>query len=185
MTVATQLKSGNTILMDGNLYKIEKLTHITPGKGNAIVQTVLRNVKSGVKTEKRFRSAEDVETVDVFQRKMQYLYNEGDVSHFMDNESFEQYEVNKELLGDASYYLIENTHYDISLYEGQPLGIELPARVTLKIVETAPSEKGVQGKTKPAKLETGLSVNVPLFLEEGEAIVVNTSENAYVERAKG
>lgn len=184
MTVATQLKSGNTVLIEGNLLKIEKLTHITPGKGNAIVQAILRNVKTGVKTEKRFRSAEDVETVDVFTRHMQYLYSEGDVFHFMDTETFEQYEIKKDFLAEAVYYLIANTTYDIALYENQPIGIDLPPRVILKITETSPAEKGVQGKTKHATLETGLSVTVPLFLNEGENIVVNTSDNSYIERAK-
>lgn len=184
MTVATQLKRGRTVLIDGNLYNIEKTTHITPGKGNAIVQTELRNVKTGVKTEKRFRSSEDVETVDIFTRKMDYLYSDGDVHHFMDKESYEQYELQKDILGNALYYLQENQTYEVSTYEGAPIGIALPQKMTMKIVETTPAEKGVTGKTKPAKLETGLTVNVPLFIDVDESIVINTDSNEYLERAK-
>lgn len=184
MTVATQVKRGNVIKMDGNLFTIIGLTHITPGKGNAVVQAELRNLMTGVKTQKRFRSSEDLETVDVINRSMQFLYSEGDVYHFMDQESFEQYELNPDVLGDAVYYIIPEKNYEVAVYEEKPIGIELPPHSVLKITETDPAIKGVQGKTKPATLETGLTVKVPLFIEEGELIVVNTETNDYIERAK-
>ena len=184
MTVATQLKRGNIITMDGELYRITKLTHITPGKGNAVVQSDMRNVKTGVKTNKRFRSSEDVETVIVRTRQMQYLYQEGEVFHFMDQETFEQYELNDELLSDAIHYIQPENVYDVTLYEESAIGIELPQKMTLKITETDPAEKGVQGKTKQATLETGLVTKVPLFIEEGESIVINTENGDYIERAK-
>lgn len=184
MTVATQLKKGHFILLNGELYRILKLAHITPGKGNAVVQTDLRNVKTGTKTNKRFRSSEDVESAEVRTRKMQYLYKDGDVYHFMDQESYEQYELNKELLADAINYVLPENNYEVDVYEDTPIGIELPPRITLKITETDPVIKGVQGKTKLATLETGFVVKVPLFIEEGESIVVSTENDEYIERAK-
>lgn len=184
MTVATQLKKGNVIKLNGELFKILTLTHITPGKGNAVVQTDLRSLKTGVKTNKRFRSAEDVEAAEVRTLKMQYLYSEGEVYHFMDQESYEQYELSKELLGDSMFYIIEENIYDVSTYEDNPIGIELPARMVQKIVETDPAQKGIQGKVKPATCASGLVVKVPLFIEEGEEIVVSTDDGSYIERAK-
>ncbi|MCP5463778.1 MAG: elongation factor P [Deltaproteobacteria bacterium] len=184
MTVATQLQSGQYITLKGNLYKITNLTHITPGKGNAIVQAEMRDVNSGVKTNTRFRSAEDVETVEVRTRRMQFLYEDSGVFHFMDQETYEQIEVQKDFLADSIYFIQPEQIYDIAMQEEKPLGIDLPARMTFQITETTPPEKGVQGKTKPATLETGLVVKVPLFLEEGERIVINTSSQEYVERAK-
>jgi elongation factor P len=183
MTVATQLKTGNTIELENNLYLIIKMAHITPGKGNAVVQVDLRNIKTGVKTNKRFRSSENIQTIEIRARKMQYLYQDGDIYHFMDNENYEQVELSKELLADSIYYILPEHNYEVSFHEDTPLGIELPARMTLKITETDPAQKGAQGKTKPATLETGLKVKVPLFIEEGESVIIN-SEGDYMERAK-
>lgn len=184
MTVATQIKRGQIISISGNLYKIIKISHITPGKGNAVVQTDLRNIKTGTKTNKRFRSSEDVETIEVRTRKMQYLYNDGDIYHFMDQESYEQYELQKELIADAIHYILPENSYEVDLNEDTPIGVELPSKITLKITETDPPQKGVQGKTKPATLETGFVIKVPLFVEEGDSVVVNTESDEYVERAK-
>jgi len=184
MTVATKIKRGNIIKLNSELYKIIKLTHITPGKGNALVQTDLKNIKTGVKTNKRFRSSEDVETIEVRTRKMQYLYNDGDIYHFMDQESYEQYEIYKELLAEAIHYILPDNYYEVDLNEEIPIGIELPQKIVLKITATDPAQKGAQGKTKPATLETGFVVKVPLFIEEGESVVVNTENDEYIERAK-
>ncbi|OVE80872.1 elongation factor P [bacterium K02(2017)] len=184
MTVATQIKLGNVVILDGELYKVIKLTHITPGKGNAVVQTDLRNVKSGVKTNKRFRSSEDVETAEIRTIKMQYLYNEGDTFHFMDQENYQQYELSRDLIAEAIHFIVPENVYEVSTYEEAPMGIVLPTRVAIQVAQTDPAQKGVQGKTKIAKSESGLSVKVPLFIEEGESIVVNTETNEYIERAK-
>ena len=184
MTVATKIKKGNIVKLNNELYRIINLMHITPGKGNAIVQADMRNIKTGVKTNKRYRSAEDVETAEVFNRKMQYLYKDGDVYHFMDQENFEQYELSDELLAETAHYIVPEHNYDVMLYEEAPIGVELPINVTLKITETAPGQKGIQGKTKDAILETGFRIQIPLFLEEGERVVVNTDTNEYIERAK-
>lgn len=183
MPVATQVKSGNVIKLDGKLYRIIKTVHITPGKGNAIVQTQLRGLADGVKTEKRFRSSEEVETVDVFSRVMQFLYEGDGIYHFMDNENYEQYELTQDILGDDTVFLVAESNYTVDIYEEKPIGITLPERVTVKIAETDPAQKGSAGKVKPAKTDAGLTVKVPLFLAEGDSIVVNTSSKEYVERA--
>ncbi|MBF0107047.1 MAG: elongation factor P [Deltaproteobacteria bacterium] len=183
MTVATKIKKGNIIVLDGELFKVLKLTHITPGKGNAVVQADLRGVKSHVKTNKRFRSSEDIETAEIKTQKMQYLYSENDTYFFMDQENYEQYELGRELIDDAIHYIIPDNIYDVAIYDDAPIGLELPPRVTIKVAETDPSQKGVQGKTKPAKSESGLVVKVPLFIQEGESIVVNTETGEYIERA--
>jgi elongation factor P len=184
MVVATQIKRGNVLKLDGELFKILKLTHVTPGKGNAVVQTDLRSLSSGVKTEKRFRSSEDVEIAYIDTRTMQFLYIDGDRYHFMDGESFEQFEISKELLGDDTAFLVPNENFAVDIYEGAPVGITLPDNVILTIEKTDPPQKGSGGKTKPATTNTGLDVKVPLFLAEGEGIVVRTVDGSYLERAK-
>jgi elongation factor P len=184
MTVATQIKRGNVIVLNNDLYRIIRLEHITPGKGNAIVHADLRSIRTGVKTNRRYRSSEDIETVEVYNRRMQYLYSDGDIFHFMDQENFEQYEIAKDMLDETIYYILPDHTYDVMVYENNPIGIELPPTVTMKITETSPAEKGTQGKTKDAILETGLKVRIPLFFEEGEEIVINTETNGYLERAK-
>lgn len=183
MPVATQVKRGQTILLDGDLFRIMNLTHITPGKGNAVVQAELRNLKSGLKTEKRFRSSEDVELADMQTRKMQFLYETDSVFHFMDTENYEQYELGDDLLAETRFYLVAEANYEIETHEGKPVGLNLPLRMTFTIEKTDPAQKGSAGKTKIAKLNTGLEVKVPLFLKEGEAIVVSTDTGEYVERA--
>lgn len=184
MPVATQIKQGQTVIIDGELYKILNLTHITPGKGNAVVQADARSMKSGLKKDFRFRSSENVELADMLTRKMQYLYQGDGVYNFMDQENYEQYELTEDVLSDSLDFLIPEAIYDVDLHEGTPVGLVFPSRMTFKIVETDPAQKGDAGKTKLAKLETGLTVKVPLFLEEGELIVVNTDSKEYVERAK-
>lgn len=183
MPPATQIKVGQTLIIDGELYKIIRLTHITPGKGNAVVQSDLRNIKTGVKTEKRFRSSENVELAQMLTRTMQFLYESDGVYHFMDTESFEQYELGKDLLGDGTYFLVPETTYTIELHDGTPVGISFPQRLTLKIVQTDPIQKGASGKYKPATTESGLVIQVPLFIGE-EEVVINTEDMKYVERAK-
>ena len=184
MPAATQIKKGEAILLNGELYKILNLQHITPGKGNAVVQSDLRNVRTGVKTEKRFRSNEDVEVADLIMRKLQFLYETEGVYHFMDVQTFEQYEVGPDVVSDSKDFLVPETVYEVDLYESNPVGIKLPAKMNFKIIETDPAERGEAGKTKPAKLETGLVIQVPLFISSGELVVVNPEKKEYVERAE-
>lgn len=183
MASATQIKVGNTVIFNGELCRITKLTHITPGKGNAVVQAEMRNLGSGSKMQNRFRSSENVEVASLQTRGMQYLYESEGIFFFMDMENYEQYEVGSTLLGDDVQFLVPETKYIVDLYEGKPIGLELPPRLTFKILQTDPAEKGSAGKTKPATLEGGLVVHVPLFLATGEAIVINTETREYVERA--
>ena len=182
MTVATQIKTGNAIIIDGNLYKITKLEHITPGKGNAIVQAEMRDMKTGIKTQKRFRSSEDVDVVTLSTRKMEYLYEDQGVYHFIDQEDYQQYELEKDELGNAVNYLITNSIVEVTLYEEQAVDVVVAKNMNLKIIETDPIQKGVQGKMKPATLETGVVIKVPLFVGEGELVKVNTDTNEYIER---
>lgn len=182
MTVATQIKTGNAIIIDGNLYKITKLEHITPGKGNAIVQAEMRDMKTGIKTQKRFRSSEDVDVVTLSTRKMEYLYEDQGVYHFIDQEDYQQYELKRDELGNAVNYLITNSIVEVTLYEEQAVDVVVAKNMNLKIIETDPIQKGVQGKMKPATLETGVVIKVPLFVGEGELVKVNTDTNEYIER---
>lgn len=186
MPVATQIKRGQTIIVNGELYKILTLTHITPGKGNAVVQTDLRNIRTGIKTEKRFRSAETVEVAFMETRDMQYLYEADGVYYFMNPKNYDQLEVSTELLGDDVKYLVPEMSITMDFFEDNPVGVALPASVTLKVVETDPVVKlntQKSSSTKPATLESGLVTKVPMFICEGESIVVSTEDGRYLERA--
>lgn len=183
MPAATQIKRGQAILVDGELFKILTLQHVTPGKGNAVVQTELRNLKTGVKFDKRFRSAENVEIAYLETRNLQYLYESGGQLTFMDQESYEQFEIPHDLLGDGVNFLAPDTNYTADFYEGRPVGVTLPSNVVLKVTETAPPQKGDAGKTKVATLENGYALQVPLFIDVGEAILVSTDTGRYLERA--
>lgn len=184
MPVATQIKKGEAVILNGELYKILNLQHITPGKGNAVVQADLRNIKTGIKTERRFRSNEDVEVADLIMRKLQYLYESDGVFHFMDVQTFNQYEISRDIVSDATDFLVPETVYQVDLYESNPVGIELPAKMNFKVIETDPPTRGEAGKYKPAKLETGLVIQVPLFIATDEVVVVNPEKKEYVERAE-
>lgn len=186
MVNATQLKAGMVILFNGDLCRVMKLLHITPGNWRGMVQTTLRNLKTGAKLEHRFRSEDKVETAYLEQHEMEYLYNDGSFYHFMNTETFEQTQLDEETLGDAIHYLVPNIKLEVEFHEGQPVGVELPKAVDLKVMETDPSMKGATatGSPKPAKLETGLVVQVPQFVEAGEVIRVDTATGAYLERAK-
>lgn len=183
MINATQIRVGHILKFQGDLCRVLKIQHVTPGKGNAVVQTDMRNLRTGTKINNRFRSTENVERVEVFDRKMQFLYNDGEIYHFMDPENYEQLEIKKDLLEEAIPFLKPEGVITISLYEGSPLGISLPARVTLKVSECDPPSKGKQGDLKEAVMENGNRVRVPLFIEEGMEVVVDTESNAYVEKA--
>jgi elongation factor P len=184
MIQATQLKKGMVIKHDGELYRIVEAQHKTPGNLRGMVQAKLRSLKTGAIGEHRFRSVDMVERAILDESQMEYLYQDGDMYHFMNNETFEQVGLSDEVLGDAVAYLIPNIKLGIEFYEGRPVGIDLPLNVEMKVLQTEPAIKGasVSNVGKPAKMETGLVVQVPPFINEGDVIRIDTSTGAYVER---
>ncbi len=183
---AIQLRKGNVILYNNELCALTDVMHITPGKGQAVLQTKMKNIKTGNNAENRFRPDEAVEKVDLQARKMEFLYEDGPDFYFMDKETYDQIPLSKELLGDTVYYLLPNTDADVSFYENEAIGVELPLSVDLKVTETDPNLKTatVSSSYKPAVLETGLKIQIPPFIEEGEVIRVDTRDGKYLERAK-
>jgi len=185
MIAATQLRPGMVIKFNNDLYSIFSMTHRTPGNLRGFVQVKMRNLRSGSQTEHRFSSEDRVDKVSLDEREMEYMYDDGESYYFMDTENFEQLNLPKELLGDAVDYLIAQLKVNVEFYEGKPISVELPPTVDMTVVETEPGLKGatVSNVTKPAKTETGLVVQVPPFINQGEKIRVSTSEGAYQERA--
>ncbi len=183
---AIQIRKGNVIEYKGELYRVTEATHVTPGKGQALMQIKMKRLSDGVKNEDRFRPDEAVEKATLTTHEYQFLYNDGDLYYFMDLESYEQIHLTGEMIGDDIYYLLPETIVQILFHESQPIGVELPGVVELKVTETQPNMKGatVSSSYKPAKLETGLSIQIPPFIEEGEVIRVDTSTGKYLERAK-
>ncbi len=179
-----ELKKGVTIELDGKLYSIIDYSHIKTGRGSAQVRLKLRDVRSGSTIEQTFQAGTKWPRARVERREMQYLYNDGQFFNFMNTETFEQIPVTAATVGDAGKFLKENDTCELVLYGEEVIGIELPLTVELTVVETDPGFKGdtATGGTKPAKTETGLVVNVPLFVEEGQRIKVNTDSGAYIER---
>lgn len=169
----------------GNLFSVHSVAHRTPGNLRGFVQAKMRNMNSRAMIEHRFSSEDYVERVTLEEHEMEYLYNDGDVYHFMNTETFEQIGLNKDDLGDQVLYLLPNNTVNIQFYEGSPFSVNLPTNIDLVVVETEPGIKGatVTNVTKPAKLETGLVVQVPPFIKEGEKIRVNTTDGSYVTRA--
>jgi elongation factor P len=185
MISATQLRPGMIIKFNNELYSVFSMTHRTPGNLRGFVQARMRSLRTGTMTEHRFSSEDKVEKAMLDEQEMEYLYDDGEYYYFMNTETFEQMHLMKDLLGDAVQYLIPQLKVKVEFYEGKAMGVELPATVTLTVVETEPGLKGasVSNVTKPAKMETGLVVQVPAFIVEGEKIKVNTSEGTYQERA--
>jgi elongation factor P len=184
MIQATQLKKGMCIKHANDLYRIVDAQHKTPGNLRGMVQAKIRNLKTGAISEHRFRSVDMVERAILDETEMEYLYRDGDMYHFMNNESFEQIGLSDEVLGSAVSYLTPNLKISIEFYEASPIGIHLPLNVEMKVMETEPGIKGasVSNVGKPATLETGLVVQVPAFINEGDVIRVDTSSGSYVER---
>jgi len=182
---ATQMRPGMVIKHNDQLHQVFKVEHRTPGNLRAFIQAKLRNLKSGAMFEHRFRSGDAIERVVVDEVGMEFLYNDGDDYYFMNPEDYEQTVLKGSTLGDAVEYLTPNLHIKVSYYDGQAVGIDLPSAVELTVVETEPGLKSATASsvTKPAKLETGLVVQVPSFINEGEKIRVDTSEGAYLSRA--
>jgi len=180
----SQFRNGLKIELDGEPYTIVFFQHVKPGKGGAFVRTKVRNLKNGKVLERRFRAGERVDLADVEERKMQYLYLDGEQLVFMDTQSYEQIPFSVAQVGDAREFLKENLDVDVLFWRGAPINIELPAFIVAVIVKCEPGIKGdtASNVTKPATLETGAIVQVPLFVKEGESIRVDTRSGEYVER---
>jgi elongation factor P len=182
---ATQMRPGMIIKHNNDLHAVFSVEHRTPGNLRAFIQAKLRNIRTGAMFEYRFRSGDAIDKVVVDEIQAEYLYNEGDSYYFMNTESYEQTYLNKDILGDAVDYLIPNLQIKIEFYDGKAVGIELPQTIEMTVVETEPGLKSATATnvTKPAKTETGLVVQVPPFISEGEKIKVDTSDGAYLSRA--
>ena len=186
MLPATQLKVGMIILHDKELYRVSDLLHMTPGNKRGIVQAKLYSLRNNSYYDKRFRSDITIETVHLDHKTMEYLYHTDDSYTFMDTETYEQVDIPVGILGDAINYLLPNTQLKVDFHEGTPVGIELPITVELAIVETDPPMKGATASASPksAKLETGIVVKVPQFLQVGDKVRIDTRDNSFVERVK-
>ena len=187
MSVSTNdLKNGMTLDLDGTLFQVVEFQHVKPGKGGAFVRSKLRNVKTGAVVEKTFNAGVKVGLAIVERKPMQYLYADGADAVFMDMETYEQVHVPASLVGDTSRFLAPSAEAQVAMHQGVPIAIELPASVVLTITQTDPGAKGDTrtGALKPATVETGAVVQVPLFVEEGERIKVDTRSGDYIERVK-
>jgi elongation factor P len=185
MISSNDLRNGVTIVVDGHLWTVIEFLHVKPGKGSAFVRTRMKNVKTGTTLERTFRAGEKLERAIVDNRQMQMLYNDADGFHFMDQESFENVTLQRDLIGGPADFLKDGMVVDVQFHEGAAIGIDLPAHVELRIVETDPGFKGdtATNATKPAKLETGATVSVPLFVESGDVIRIDTRDRRYIGRA--
>jgi elongation factor P len=186
MATTADFRNGMVMQLDGELWQVVYFQHVKPGKGGAFVRSKLRKVTTGQVVERTFRAGERVEEVRLERRPMQYLYSGDHHAYFMDTQSYEQHPIDEDLLADQKLYLKENIVCDVLVHDGKVLGVELPQFVEAEIVETEPGFRGdtATGGTKPATLETGAVVQVPLFVNKGEKIRVDTRTNAYLERVK-
>jgi elongation factor P len=183
---ANDIRNGMVILFNGDLCKVMEFRHHTPGNLRAMVQAKLRNLRTGNQFEHRFRSGDAIEPAFIETHEMEYMYSDGQAHHFMNTENYEQIEMSDEELGGSASWLSAGLKIQVQFYENKPIGVELPKTITAKIVETEPMVKGstASASYKPAKLENGITVQVPPFITEGERIVVDPAENRYIERAK-
>ncbi|WP_453995082.1 elongation factor P [Bacillus nitroreducens] len=185
MISVNDFRTGQTIEVDGGIWRVMDFQHVKPGKGAAFVRSKLRNLRTGAVQEKTFRAGEKVAKAQIENRKMQYLYANGDSHVFMDNESYEQIELPASSIEYELKFLKENMEVHIMMFQSETLGVELPNTVELKVTATEPGIKGdtASGGSKPATLETGLVVQVPFFINEGDVLIINTDEGSYVSRA--
>lgn len=185
MISTNDFKTGLTIELDGNVFAIVDFQHVKPGKGAAFVRSKLKNVKTGAVVERTFNAGEKLPPARVDRMEMQYLYNDGENFNFMDTSSFEQMALSKEQLGDGTKYLKENMNILVMMWQGSPIGVELPNQVELEVAETAPGIKGdtASGGSKPATLETGAVVQVPFFVNVGDILLIDTRTGSYLKRA--
>ena len=184
MISVNDFKTGLTVKVDNGIWKVMDFQHVKPGKGAAFVRSKLRNLRTGAIQEKTFRAGEKVERAQIDNHRMQYLYANGDSHVFMDNETYDQLELPGDKLEYELKFIKENMEVHIQTYEGETIGIEMPNTVTLTVTETEPGIKGdtATGATKQATVETGYTLNVPLFVNEGDQLVINTSDGSYVSR---
>jgi elongation factor P len=184
MIDVNELRKGVTFTMDGELYRVLEYQHYKPGRGNAIIRTRLRNLRTGATIQKNFISNDRVEDIRIERRAVQYLYNDGGLYYFMDTETYDQMPISTTVLGDQAVYLKEGMELMLSTYEGKPLDVELPTAVDMEVVESEPAIAGntATGALKKVTLETGLEVQVPLFIEVGDTIRVDTRTGEYVTR---
>jgi elongation factor P len=182
---ATRLRKGMLIKVDQDLLRILEIHHITPGNKRGHVLTKMRDIRSGRLVDNKFRAEDDVERATLDEHEMQFLYREGDLYHFMNTENYEQVHLSLEVLGDNALYLLSEMTIKVEFYETEPVGIHLPLTVDLKVADTVPGIKGAtaSAQVKPATLETGLVVNVPSFVSEGDVIRINTETGEYLGRA--
>ena len=185
MATTNDLKNGMTLNLDGQLWNVIEFQHVKPGKGGAFVRTKMRSVLSGKVVEKTFNAGVKVEVASVEKRNMQYLYRDGEDFMFMDSTNYDQISVSKQTVGEAVDYLLENAGVVVAMHEGNPLFIEMPASVELVISYTEPGLQGDRssGGTKPATVETGITIQVPLFIKQDEKVLVDTRTGAYLGRA--
>ncbi|MFD1393621.1 elongation factor P [Lacticaseibacillus jixianensis] len=185
MISVNDFKNGLTIEVDGDLWRIVEFQHVKPGKGSAFVRSTLKNLRTGAVQEKTFRSTEKVEKAQIDTKTMQYLYADGDSYVFMDTTTYEQLTLPAEELQDALKYMKENMEVKIMMHGNETLGVEVPNTVDLKVTATEPGVRGntSSGGSKPATLETGLVVQVPFFINEGDVLTINTQDGSYISRA--
>ncbi|GIP15270.1 elongation factor P [Paenibacillus montaniterrae] len=185
MISVNDFKTGLTIEFEGDIFTVLEFQHVKPGKGAAFVRSKLKNLRNGNTVEKTFRAGETLSRAMIENREVQYLYSAGDEYTFMDNETYDQFTLTREQLEWELNFLKENMNVNITSYQGEILGIQLPNNVELKVIETEPGVKGntAQGATKNAKVETGLNVQVPLFINEDDVLLIDTREGKYISRA--
>ena len=185
MINVNDLKNGMTILYEGNIYQVLEFQHVKPGKGSAFVRTKLKNLKTNSTIDITFNAGIKIEKAHVTKNELQYLYNQGNLYVFMDNNNYEQIEINKDKLEDKIKFLKEGLNVLVMNYEGEIIGIDLPEKISYKVVETEQAVKGntINGALKDATIETGYTLKVPLFISEGEEIIVTTRDGKYSSRA--
>lgn len=185
MIEVNDIKTGMTLIIEGGIYQVVDFLHVKPGKGSAFMKTKLKNLRTGGTVERTFNTNVKFEKANIEKSNVQYLYNTGDVYNFMNMETYEQLELSAEQLGDDKNYLIENMTVMVSFFQGELLGVILPDKIEMTVVATEPAVKGntTNNATKDATVETGMNVRVPLFIEQGEKIIVSTCDGKYVSRA--
>jgi len=183
---ANDIRRGMIIIHNGVPHRVMDFQHRTPGNLRAFVQAKLRNLRNGASSEVRFSSTENIERASLEEHEMEFLYSDPDMHHFMNTETYDQISLDSEALGEAINYLVAGTKIQVEFFEGQPMGVELPPAVELTVVETQPEMKGATASNspKPAKLETGVTVQVPPFIKQGDRIRVDPAKGVYLERAK-
>lgn len=184
MVSTNELKNGMTVILDGNLFTISWFQHVKPGKGGAFVKTKMKNIQTGAVIDRTFRAGEELEQAYLEEKVMEYLYHDGDNLWFMDSETYEQHPLSEKIVGEKVGFLKENSKIKLTYYENKVIGIEFPTFVELMVVETEPGFKGntVSGGSKPAILDTGAVVQVPMFVKVGDKLKIDTRTGGYVQR---